>query len=179
MKTSRYLEDVEMKTSRYFLALCGCSVVAVIAMPYATTRASAAAPILSAPMAWGEGCTYHCRSCGSNPAYHDVVVHVSQNNDQSSVLEDCNAGSCYYHECGGPEEPHGEFVFSPETSGEDVLELMRLKPNQVKYNAERKAIQLYCEEGVIVASLPVSTAQAEALDSVAKPVLGAATASSR
>jgi len=153
-----------MKTNRYLFALCSCIVVAVIATPYATTGAIAAVPILSAPMAWDEGCTYHCRTCGSNPAYHDVVVHVSQNNHQSSALEDCNAGSCYYHECGGPEEPHGELVFSPETSsGEEVLELMRLKPNQVKYNAERQAIQLFCEEGVIVASLPVTTAQAEAL----------------
>lgn len=111
------------------------------------------------------GCEYHCRDCGANK--HDIVQHVSTNEHKSSHLETCNPGTCDSHSCGGGAvSVRIDSLWNRLLASdiEAVQDLLVEEPGRLRFNRERKSLQLLCPLGTVVANLPLHESVAAALD---------------
>lgn len=114
--------------------------------------------------AFVDGCTHHCRSCGTDK--HDIVVHYSQNNHSSSHLENCNTGSCSSHSCNESLASSLQELWTDvqSSNGTQLREILQRHSEVAEYNEERAAVQFRCTAGNIVASLPLTPRQVESLE---------------
>lgn len=110
-----------------------------------------------------EGCSHECRSCGDNK--HDIVVAVV-NHHSSSHLENCNTGSCSSHECGNTLRVQEVWDLALKADGRELIHLLESNPEVASYNSERQALQFRCDKGALVASLPLSQSQVQALSAL-------------
>lgn len=106
------------------------------------------------------GCTHECRSCGDNK--HDIVVAVT-NHHSSSHLENCNTGSCSSHTCGETLRVQEAWTLALAAEGKELIQLMDKYRDIATYNEDRHSLQLRCDKGTLVASLPLSASQIETL----------------
>jgi hypothetical protein len=151
-------------------ALAGVTVAIALSALIVVLTANPAAgnPVLRAPFRFdGEGCNYLCRDCSTpNAFYHDIVVHYQTNPDWSAHLESCNAGSCDGHACDdGGTVPGGDGqLLSPvEATIEDLVDAIHADSRRVRFNAARQSIQIFCDEGRIIANLPLTPSQVDGL----------------
>lgn len=131
----------------------------------ARSNAAYADALVTAPLgAFVDGCTHHCRTCGTDK--HDIVVHYSQNNHSSSHLENCNTGSCSSHSCNESLASSVQDLWSDvqRSDGTQLREILQRHSDVAEYNEERAAVQFRCSAGNIVASLPLTPRQVEALE---------------
>lgn len=99
------------------------------------------------------------------------MVHYSTNEHEAQHLETCQPGGCSSHEYGvsfasSVQASGREFTVMPDAPGAVIAALMETDPDHVKYNAERGALQFYCQSGQVIASIPLSSEQTEALAAV-------------
>lgn len=168
-----------MKNARaalFLLAIATSAVAVTMTVPSVASSTTSSA-LLDAPWGAADGCTHQCRECDGPPGgtsdYHDIVVAV-ENHHSSSHLENCNIGSCKEHSCGGEEMELAAITWSAarSASGARLLELMKEESTQVRFNAKRGALQLYCDAGALIASLPLTTTQVDQLSALLDPDSG-------
>lgn len=135
----------------------------VLTLATFTSTVTMADPILDSPfLAAADGCKYHCRECGVG--LHDIVVHAETNEHSSAHLETCNPGSCESHSC-------GETLLAAELWGrvrngtsKDIQRMLDQHPGRIYYNSARQAVQMTCDQGTLIASLPLTLEQANGLE---------------
>jgi hypothetical protein len=110
-------------------------------------------------------CDYQCRKCNGRDDMHDIVVGVS-NNATSSHLENCNEGTCASHECDGISIVSiGRLWMEFQQADEDDLHrLLAEHADVATYNPQRNAVQFRCDQGILVANLPLASSQVSALE---------------
>lgn len=100
-------------------------------------------------------CNFFCRVCGDNR--HDIVEATTKN-AHSSHLETCNTGSCSLHACTDPamasmvQQVWNELA---QASADDIGNILLSHNELLTYNYHRSSIQFTCDEGRIIASLPL------------------------
>lgn len=125
-------------------------------------------PFTTTPDDWY--CAYDCLVCEGGPNTTDEFHQVTFNNNplgwESQHDEGCNPGSCSKHRsCHWSFATVGEVWNSARlASGTELVILVRQHQNELKYNIKRQALQMYCESGSLVASLPLRDDQARALE---------------
>lgn len=111
-----------------------------------------------------EGCTYTCRECVGPPTStaecHDIVTSTD-NHHKSSHLENCNEGSCSKHSCGNAAMASAADVWKTARNarGRELLALVASDTVRIRFNQKRGALQLYCDTGALIASLPLTGPQ--------------------
>lgn len=142
------------------------SVPAVLLLVLSSPASSAYADeLITAPLgAFVGDCEYHCRSCGSDK--HDIVVHHSQNNHESSHLENCTTGSCTSHDCNESLASVLQHLWTEiqQSDGAQLQAILERHAEIAEYNETRAAVQFRCAAGSIVASLPLTDRQAASLE---------------
>lgn len=141
--------------------------VALFALAVLTGEGQEAAAYdqFSAPLTVFDDCDYHCRDCSvGTDEKHDIVVHYSENEHEAQHLETCNPGSCSSHTCGASFAARSDsaslrYVVEPDASGSSLAVLVAHDPEHLNLNLERRALQVYCAGGEIVASIPLSDQQ--------------------
>lgn len=141
--------------------LGSCLFILLVSASYATS--GRADPILDAPFVLSsDGCKYHCRSCGTDR--HDIVVHAETNESQSAHLENCGPGSCEAHACGESLVEGELWMAARKGTASEITRLLASNPERIQYNRIRQAIQITCEAGTLIASLPLTESQALGLE---------------
>lgn len=117
--------------------------------------------LLDAPLL--AGCEYTCRECSRG---HDIVQSVSNNAD-SSHLETCNPDSCSKHACDGDwlvDARAAEVWEKIRYADASELQMVLTRYADVaSFNETRKAVQIHCSRGSVIANLPLPNDVALAL----------------
>ena len=110
-----------------------------------------------------DACDHLCRECATDK--HDIVVAV-ENKHHADHLENCNPGTCDSHSCGETFfEDLAQVLEAVQQESPEALRTMLIEhPERAVYNPERRSIQVWCEEGTLVANLPLTVELVERLE---------------
>lgn len=114
-----------------------------------------------------EYCNHMCKSCGDWQHQVDPIKIPYLPNAYTNHVEDCQPGSCSSHACdlwqfaGGLREAWNSIV---DADPEQIQQLIAKSGGAIIYNAARQSIQFVCERGNLIGNMPISAADAVAMN---------------